>query len=315
MRYREKQKGVLSAFAITVGLCFSMQAYAQEANSETASGNNAMAGYAEEDGGTQRINLAGKFRSLSQRIPAVACVLVNSEDPETMAPMLAKSGKRFNRILAALRDGDDELGIHGKEEKRRILVRLDELAALWAPIFEAGQHISAGTDVEESLKYISENNMALLQAAKLLVAEIEAEYANPVDITVSEALLINYSGRQRMLSQKVAKEACGVATGNAALGSVDDLKATVSMFNMTLMALKNGMPEAGLMAAPTDQIKEQLESSIKGWEGISATTSQVTGEGSIDSKAMTDLFWSLDAARKAMNKITGLYADFAKQNT
>ena len=315
MRYREKQKGALSAFAITVGLCFSMQAYAQEANSETASGNNTMAGYAEEDGGTQRINLAGKFRSLSQRIPAVACVLVNSEDPEAIAPMLTKAGKRFNRILKALHVGDDELGIYGKEEKRRVLVRLDELSVLWKPIFEAGENISAGTNVEESLQYISENNMALLQAAKLLVAEIEAEYANPVDITVSEALLINYSGRQRMLSQKVAKEACGVATGNAALGSVDDLKATASMFNTTLMALKNGMPEAGLMAAPTDQIKEQLESSIKDWEGISAITSQITGEGSIDSKAMTDLFWSLDAARKAMNKITGLYADFAKQNT
>lgn len=314
MEYRVGQKSRLSAFAITVGLCFSMQAYAQEANAETASGNNAMAGYVEEDGGTQRINSAGRFRSLSQRIPAVACVLVYSEDAEAMAPMLTKAGKRFNRILNALRVGDDELGIYGKEEKRRVLVHLDELSALWEPIFKASENISAGTNVEESLQYISENNMALLQAAKLLVTEIEAEYANPVDITVSEALLINYSGRQRMLSQKVAKEACGVATGNAALGSVDDLKATVSMFNATLMALKNGMPEAGLMAAPTDQIKEQLESSIKDWEGISAITSQITGEGSIDGKAMIDLFWSLDAARKTMNKITGLYADFAKQS-
>jgi len=312
---RKKSTGTLSAFAMAAGLCLSVFAYAHDAKSETAAGNNAMVGYAEEDGGTQRINLSGKFRSLSQRIPAVACVLVYSGNTETMEPMLDKAGKRFTHILSALRVGDEKFGVYGPEGKRRVLERLDALSELWAPFYKAGQDLSTGQNIAESLQYISETNMDLLQAAKLLVTEIEAKYSNPVDITVSEALLINYSGRQRMLSQKVAKEACGVATGNTALGNIDDLQATVSMFKTTLMALKNGMPEAGLMAPPTDQIKAQLESAIKNWEEISAATSKITGKGSIDGKEMFDLFWALDAARKEMNKITVLYAEFAKQNS
>ncbi len=81
-----------------------------------------------------------------------------------------------------------------------------------------------------------------------------------------DALLVNLSGRQRMLTQKMSKEALIVAMGNTAYEK--NLSNTESLFETTLNGLKDGGKVAldlgmtkwtVIPKAPTDKIKNQLE--------------------------------------------------------
>src|SRR3972149_8855747 len=72
----------------------------------------------------------------------------------------------------------------------------------------------------------------------------------------SAGRLINLTGRQRMLSQKMSKEAFGVAAGD------DDLRATLEetalAFDRNLTGLMEGNAAEGIPAAQ-GEIKDQLE--------------------------------------------------------
>ena len=286
--------------------CFGLPAI--QANAETGATNSIV----ENEGGNQRINSSGKLRMLSQRIPAAACVATYSGNSETAIQALSASSAEFGKILNALTEGDPEMGIVGAEHKRRTLAKLDEIKALWEPFNAAVNDILAGKNTEASMKYLSENNMALLGAAKALVTEETAEYANPYEMTAENALLIDFAGRQRMLTQKIAKESCGVETGNASLGSVDDMKSTVSMFEMTLGALRDGMPAAGVKAPPTEEIHNSLVASTEHWTETKTLLESVTGKGSIGSEKQDQLFDLLTQGLKEMNTITGLYTEYSK---
>lgn len=293
-----------------LGLCFAAPMHAQAANSTTGEFSNE---YARDNrGGAQRINAAGKTRMLSQRISGIACVLMYSNDIETMAPRLTAAINNYGEIIQALRVGNPDMKIFGAEEKRRILQSLDALSTLWAPFRVAAENVAAGENVEESMAFIAENNMALLELAKKLVTEVSAEYANPIEITVSEALLIDFSGRQRMLTQKISKESCGIVTGNSAFGQIDDLSKTIATYEATLLALHDGMPAVGIAPPPTKQIMENLVEALAQWQEIKAALSEITGKGSIDGDATKHLSNLLDAKLKKMHVITGLYAEYAK---
>jgi len=298
----------LGAVAFSTFAILSIGLPAPVAMAETATVNNS----SQEDGGNQRINHAGKLRMLSQRLPAAACVLAYSGSSETAAEALAAASNKFDRILTGLRNGDPELGIVGAEKKRRTLVRLEEVKGQWEPFQAAINDILAGKNVEASMGYLSEHNMALLDAAKALVTEESAEYSNPAELTQANALLINFAGRQRMLTQKIAKESCGVETGNPSLGTLDNMKETVSLFETTLNALRDGMPAAGVKAPPTEEIRDHLIKATDRWNETKMFLAGITGKGSIGSEAQAQIFHRLSKEVKAMNVITGLYAAHSK---
>jgi len=94
----------------------------------------------------------------------------------------------------------------------------------------------------------------------------------------AEGLVINLAGRQRMLSQKAAKEALGVLTetqvGNDASAMKSALDATLTVFETTLSALKDSGPApvtlepAGPKAQlpePSPEVKAQLLKVQKLW--------------------------------------------------
>jgi hypothetical protein len=293
----------LSTFTI---ISFGLPAF--EAKAETAAINNP----SQDDGGNQRINYSGKLRMLSQRMPAAACVVVYSGNSDTAVQALGAASVEFGKILVALRDGDPDMGIIGAEKRRDTLAKLDEIKTRWEPFHAAINDILAGKNVDVSIKYLSENNMALLGAAKALVTEESAEYSNPAELTQADALLIDFAGRQRMLTQKIAKESCGIETGNASLGTMDNMKETVSMFEMTLNALRDGMPAAGVKAPPTDEIHNSLLAATDRWNKARMLLESVTGEGAIGSDTQAQIFDLLTNELKEMNAITGLYAAYSK---
>lgn len=304
------------AFQIVIGLCFfTVQLEAQSSESLNDSANTDFKSYrdanAENDGGSQRVNSSGKLRMLSQRISAASCALINSGNPKSATVTLNTASAEYNKILNALYAGDTKLGIPGIEKKRRVIDNLDKVSALWGPFHGAVKNILAGEKVEESMALISETNLALLKAADRLVTAISTGYAGAAELTEAEALLINYSGRQRMLTQKIAKESCAVISGNPALGDLESLNKTISLFERTLSALHDGMPSVGIKPPLTEEIRAGLQGVADDWNGVKSILDVIVEKGSLDNKALDQLYDLLFLKLKEMNRITGLYTKAA----
>ncbi|GFE64446.1 type IV pili methyl-accepting chemotaxis transducer N-terminal domain-containing protein [Litoreibacter roseus] len=266
----------------------------------------------EDVGAGERINFAGKLRMLSQRISASACYYVNGVGGDGSRSALTTSTAEFEKIVKALQYGDESIGIIGPEERRKTLVQIEKLQAVWGPIKTASEAILEGDDHQANILHIAENNMPLLDEAKLLVSEIVGQYSNPAEMLQSDAMLIDISGRQRMLTQKMSKESCGISTKINAMGSADALTGTMNMFETSLIALKDGFPNAGINPPPTDEIQAGLDVVYEDWTTAKAKLETVVAGGQLSVDQMNAIFDGLNVTLKDMNDVVMLYTAAAK---
>ncbi|MFQ6549519.1 type IV pili methyl-accepting chemotaxis transducer N-terminal domain-containing protein [Aestuariibius sp. 2305UL40-4] len=266
----------------------------------------------EDIGASERVNYSGKLRMLSQRIAAASCIMTAGIEPELSRDVLAAAAAEFEKIANGLRNGDADLNMIGAEERRKTLVALDTLDAEWAPIRAAVDEMLGGGDVAEQNAIVAERNLPLLKAAVKLVSEISGEYSNPAEMMQSDAMVIDISGRQRMLTQKMSKEACQIWSGTGSAETPDMLRKTMGLFDTSLNALDQGMPAAGIIPPPTEEIAAGLTALLEDWAGIKAVLEEVAAGAQLDGAGKAALFGDLNTALRDMNAVVGLYTSFAK---
>ncbi len=266
----------------------------------------------EDVGGSFRIAAAGKLRMLSQRIASAACNYAAGVAPEETHEAFVKAKAEFRQILDALVKGDDSIGIIGPESQRRALEAVQRVEVLWAPYEAALDGIIAGTDIEANVAFVADNNQALLDEANILTSEVSAEYSNPAEMTQAGAMLVDISARQRMLTQKIAKEACGVALANPALGTTEKLAKTIGLYETSLNALLNGMPEAGINPAPTEELRQKLAAAAQEWAATKAVLTKLMETGTASQEEQEEIFSLMNTELAKMLDIAKLYAEHAK---
>lgn len=270
-------------------------------------------GLIEDVGGQERIDMSGKLRMLSQRIAASACHLSEGVDKDATAAMLQSSAQEFDKILNALEHGDDSLNIKGAETKRKTLAKIEAVKERWAPLKEAALAMASGDLSEGNVNTVLDGNLALLGAAVELVPAIVGEYSNPAEIIQADAILIDIAGRQRMLTQRISKQACLLASHHANDGTAEKLQKDISIFEASLNALRKGMPQSGIKAPPTIEIKDELEVVYKTWLGLKPELDKVLSGQEVSQEEETKKFHDLNKTMAEMNKVVGMYAQFAKQ--
>jgi hypothetical protein len=119
--------------------------------------------------------------------------------------------------------------------------------------------------------------------------------------------VINLAGKQRMLTQKMSKEALLIAKGIDAAGNTENLKKTSALFDKTLRGLINGDADLGLDKTEDAVIVEQLNKVAAMWgtfnESIQKVASGDTSGATL--KAIADQNVPL---LKAMNAAVQMYA-------
>lgn len=121
---------------------------------------------------------------------------------------------------------------------------------------------------------------------------------------------INMAGRQRMLSQRVAKEALLASNSQEAKASA---KATIALFEQTHQQLLKGDPAANIEPPATKAIHQQLSKTASLWQDYKQTI--LTHIDSPSPKTARDIEAKSPVVLKEMNSAVGMMAQSARAHS
>lgn len=256
----------------------------------------------------KRVNIAGRQRMLTQRMTKAVCMTALGVMPDYHQDVLNNAHSDFAKALHGLRHSDESIGLLVEETNSRVLVGLEKVEDQWAT-FNASMStiLETGDFGVQKADVVYKENMPLLKKMNETVSLIEQAYANPNEMLLGNAVAINIAGRQRMLTQKMGKEFCLINLGWNVEAQREALNGTISLFETSHSALLNGAPTYGIIAPPTEGIRQALTDLGARWEALKPTVVKMI-EGSDVSAAELDHFAEEnDTLLREMHAIVGLY--------
>lgn len=205
-----------------------------------------------QEGDTRVINVAGRQRMLSQKVTKEAMAMLRGDVKKSA---VLGTAKQFERSLADLISGNPDENIPPTKEEH-IKAQLNKVKNIWVKFYKnLTQLVDIADQRAAAYSAISDTNLALLKDMNDAVFMMEQEGL--------DARTINLAGRQRMLSQKMAKEALLLESGEA---EVEDFQATVSLFDKTLKGLIGGSKSLGLRSMKSPAVLSQLRRVEERWD-------------------------------------------------
>lgn len=127
------------------------------------------------------------------------------------------------------------------------------------------------------------------------------------------AISIDLSGKQRMLSQKMTKEAFLIRSDIDKATNIDKLKNSSQLFDQTLKGLMQGDKTLNLVAINENVIQEQLKTVQKLWEPFYQEVQKIIA-GNAEDSSYTMLEQNNIELLKEMNKAVELYSSQSASN-
>lgn len=126
-------------------------------------------------------------------------------------------------------------------------------------------------------------------------------------------VVLNLSGKQRMLSQKMSKEVMLVALDMNAATNLTNLEKTSSLFDKTLKGLRNGSKDLRLPPTTSKRIIRQLNKIDEIWAGFYPIIKDIIKNKAVTKDQVATIASNNLPLLKAMNKGVGLYEKDAKK--
>ena len=126
-------------------------------------------------------------------------------------------------------------------------------------------------------------------------------------------VVLNLSGKQRMLSQKMSKEVLLVALGVDLEKNISNLLATSSLFDKTLKGLRDGSNELHLPPTTSKRILRQLGKVDELWSSFYPNIQEIINSKSVTKNQVASIATNNLPLLKEMNKAVGLYEKDAKK--
>ncbi len=160
------------------------------------------------------------------------------------------------------------------------------------------------TAVYANLKIITAGFLLMcISTAATALAPTSAEYG----------VVLNLSGKQRMLSQKMSKEIILIALEIDSEANLINLKKTSSLFDTTLAGLRNGSDELGLPPTSKKRILRQLDKIDRIWAEFHTVVTTILSDTHVGKEQVASIAEKSVPLLKAMNKAVGLYEKDAKK--
>jgi len=126
---------------------------------------------------------------------------------------------------------------------------------------------------------------------------------------------IDLAGKQRMLTQKMSKEAMLIKIGIDVDGSVSKLKKSSALFDKTLKGLMNGDKELGLVATDNKEIQAKLKEVEKLWIPFYKKIKDIYSFNDITDDTFKYIEENNLKLLKSMNEAVGMYAKLGDSGT
>ncbi len=120
-------------------------------------------------------------------------------------------------------------------------------------------------------------------------------------------VVLNLSGKQRMLTQKMSKEIVLIAMGHQTDANLKNLEATAGLFDKTLKGLRNGSAELRLVPTNNSRILRQLDKVDAIWSEFKPVVQSIIDQGSASQEQVTTVAQQNLPLLKQMNKCVKLY--------
>lgn len=233
------------------------------------------------------INLSGKQRMLTQQISKELLLIAASSEIKAFNTTdlysdLLESTELFEQTLIGLRDGDEEMGL---KPVKSDIIRGKLLVAMkmWQQFKPNIDHILTTSDTKGYIE-VAAQALPILNEMNSTVQLIQKEAI--IESGQIDGIIINYAGRERMLIQKMAKEALLIYLSSE---NRDNLFRSMWMFEETIRALVNGgeitKDDGTKITIPKvndSTTQAQLARVIKSWEGYkSLLNNKITGKSII----------------------------------
>lgn len=257
----------------------------------------------------RRVNMAGRQRMLSQRIAMSACFATVGINSRTQYQVLENAYHEFSQVHDGLRNGSEELDLH-QEGYRSVVDALNAVDTSWAD-YQA--MIDGILKIKLMTPYVmnrfDDNGVAVLNDMNVAVTTIASKYSAELEeLPQILAVTIDFAGRQRMLTQKMAKEFCMVSAGVDVEESRELLMQSYEQFNLTLAALVDGIPHM-ITPAPTPEILAHLHDVEKVWEQPSQIFAKAIAGEEITLEDRRFIADNIDTVLMKMNDTALLYQD------
>ncbi len=213
------------------------------------------------------INLAGKQRMLSQKISKEALLIKADINKKENMKLLKNSRDLFDKTLKGLQKGDKSLKLT-KCKNSAVQKQLKIVQKIWNTFDTNIQKVLVGKADESTYKKIQTQNLTLLKEMnKGVILYVNQSKKG----TSTRAQAVNLCGKQRMLTQKIAKDLLLISNGIDVKNNYNDLIKTKKLFEQILKGLQHGDKSLGLDGTKLAKIKKQLKVGEKLWKEIHLT--------------------------------------------
>ncbi len=245
------------------------------------------------------VNLAGKQRMLIQKMTKEALLVHANLDKEKSIKQLKESSTLFNRTLQGLINGDKSLGLV-KIDNQNISKELNSIDKLWKPFYKEIKNIISNSADESSYEFLEKKNMILLKEMNRVVKLYSS--LNSKNSKFKLANDINFAGKERMLTQRMAKDILAIKNNLNKRSHIKDFKESRILFSKILNGLENGDKDLKLKGTKISNIVNQLNIVNNSWKDM-----QPILDSALKGKDILKAIDKLDNLLIEMNRAITLY--------
>jgi len=154
---------------------------------------------------------------------------------------------------------------------------------------------------------------ALMLASLFVFFDVAPAFAEGPN-AAEYGVVLNLSGKQRMLTQKMSKEIVLIAMGHETGKNVTNLKATAELFDKTLTGLRNGDVELKLVSTTNPRILRQLGVVDGIWAEFKPVVETIIAQASASKDQVAVIAEKNLPLLKQMNKCVKLYEKDASKS-